>query len=77
VRAIRELVDDVVLVTEAEMLQAIRLLYERMGLVAEPAGAAATAAFLKQAPSSGPVALLVTGANISDSVRLRAGLPAA
>lgn len=77
VRAIRELVDDVVLVTEAEMLQAIRLLYERMGLVAEPAGAASTAAFLSQPPSSAPVALLVTGANISDSVRLRAGLPAA
>jgi len=76
VRAIRELVDDVVLVTEGEMLQAIRILYERMSAVAEPAGAAATAAFLKQAPSSGPVALLVTGGNISDAVRLRAGLPA-
>jgi len=75
VRAIRELVDEVVLVAEEEMLQAIRLLYERMGVVAEPSGAAATAAFLKQPPSSAPVALLVTGANISDSVRVRAGLP--
>jgi len=75
VRAIRELVDDVVLVTEDEMLQAIRLLYEHMDVVAEPAGAAATAAFLKQPPSSSPVVLLVTGGNISDSVRLRAGLP--
>jgi threonine dehydratase len=75
VRAIRELVDDVVLVTEEEMLQAIRLLYERMSVIAEPAGAAATAAFLNQPPSSGPVVLLVTGANISDSVRLQAGLP--
>ena len=75
VRAIRELVDDVVLVTEDEMLQAIRLLYEHMDVVAEPAGAAATAAFLKQPPSSAPVVLLVTGGNISESVRLRAGLP--
>jgi threonine dehydratase len=75
VRAIRELVDDVVLVTEQEMLESICLLYERMNVVAEPAGAAATAAFLKQPPSSAPVALLVTGGNISDSVRLQAGLP--
>jgi len=75
VRAIRELVDDVVLVTEEEMLQAIRTLYDHMGVVAEPAGAAATAAFLKQPPSADPVALLVTGGNISDAVRLQAGLP--
>jgi threonine dehydratase len=75
VRAIGELVDDVVLVKEEEMLHAIRLLYERMGVVTEPAGAATTAAFLKQPPPRAPVALLVTGGNISDSVRLQAGLP--
>jgi threonine dehydratase len=75
--AIRELLDDVLLVTEEEMIQAIKLLYDRAGVVAEPAGAAATAAFLKQPPSSAPVALLVTGGNISDSVRQQAGLPAA
>jgi threonine dehydratase len=75
VRSIRELVDDIVLVTEEEMLHAIRILYQRMGVVAEPAGAAATAAFLKRAPSSGPVVLLLTGGNISDAVRQQAGIP--
>ena len=48
VAAIRELVDDVVAVSEEEMIAAIRWLQEREQLIAEPAGAAATAAFLKQ-----------------------------
>jgi threonine dehydratase len=77
VRAIRELVEDVILVTEEELIQAIRALFDSNGVVAEPSGAAAAAAFLKQPISSGPIALLVTGGNITDSVRLRAGLPAA
>ncbi|HTU32662.1 MAG TPA: pyridoxal-phosphate dependent enzyme [Candidatus Acidoferrum sp.] len=76
VSAIRELVDDVVLVSEEEMLQAIRLLYEHAHVLAEPAGAAATAAFLKYSSSrdANPAVVLVTGCNISDAVRLRAGL---
>jgi len=75
VRTICELVDDVVLVSEDEMIDAIRLLYQRERVIAEPAGAATTAAFLKQPSAAGPVALLVTGANLSDDVRARAGLP--
>jgi threonine dehydratase len=46
VAAIRELVDDVVAVSEEEMLAAIEWLDAREQVVAEPAGAAATAAFL-------------------------------
>ena len=68
--------DDVVLVSEQELLGAIGLLHDREGIVAEPAGATATAAFLKQPYRHGPVALLVTGGNMSDAVRARAGLPA-
>ena len=77
VRAIRELVDDVALVAEEQLLHAIRVLYEREKVLAEPAGAAATAAFLKQPLREGPVVLVVSGANISDAVRSRAGLGAA
>ena len=73
VRAIRQLVDDVILVSEDEMIEAIRRLH-REGMTAEPSGAAATAAFLKH-PSSGPAVLLVTGGNITDAIRQRAGLP--
>src|SRR6185436_6086554 len=47
VRAIRELVDEVTLVSDDELLGAVRtLLFEEL-LVAEPAGAAATAAYLQ------------------------------
>ncbi len=76
VLAIRELVDDVVLVSEEELIGAIRLLHEGEKIVAEPAGAAATAAFVKKPYHHGPVALLVTGGNISSSTRAQAGLPA-
>lgn len=75
VRAIRQLVDDVVLVSEEQMLRAIAHLYGEEGVLAEPAGAAATAAFLARPPHEGSVVLLVTGANISDDVRRKAGLP--
>jgi threonine dehydratase len=74
VRAIRELVDDVILVSEDEMIAAIRRLHELHGIVVEPAGAAATAAFLKHIAAAGPAVLLVTGGNITDAVRQRAGI---
>jgi len=69
VEAIRRLVDDVVLVSEAEMVHAIRQLALDEHVVAEPAGAAATAAFLKSWSKHGAsVALLLTGANVSTEV---------
>ena len=75
VRVIRELVDDIVLVSEEQMLDAIRYLYEKEGVLAEPAGAVATAAFLANPVRDGPTVLLVSGANISQEVRRRAGIP--
>ena len=45
-RLIERLVDDVVIVTDDEILDAMRLLLERTKLLVEPAGAAATAALL-------------------------------
>jgi threonine dehydratase len=70
VRAIRELVDEVCLVSENELLQGIRALLFDEQLVAEAAGAAATAAFL-QNPSAfagRSVVLLVTGSNIPNEL---------
>jgi len=64
--AIRELVDEVVLVSEKELLRAIGRLVMDEHVVAEPAGAAATAAFLKSGKERpGNAVLLVTGGNIS------------
>ena len=75
VQAIRQLVDEIVLVSEDQMLQAIAHLYKHENVLAEPAGAAATAAFLARPPEKGNVVLLVSGANISDDVKQRAGIP--
>jgi threonine dehydratase len=72
VRAIQELVDDVRLVGAEQMLNAIQHLWANEPVMAEPAGAATTAAWLVDDCSSaldGPTVLLVTGANISESVR--------
>ncbi len=72
--AIRELVDEVRLVSEQELLDAIRILLLDEHVVAEASGAAAAAAFL-QAPSDyadAEIVLLVTGANLYPEVLRRA-----
>jgi threonine dehydratase len=74
VRDIRQFVDEVVLVSEEQMIDAIRHLYERENVLAEPAGAAATAAFLASSHQEGLTVLLVSGANISGEVKQRAGI---
>jgi threonine dehydratase len=70
VREIRELVDEVRLVSEDEMIHGIRTLLFEEHLVAEPAGAAATAAYLQNptAYAGRTVVLLVTGSNIPDQL---------
>ena len=73
VAAIRELVDEVVAVSEQEMIAAIGLLYDREQLIAEPAGAAATAALLKHPPAGRTSVVLVTGGNIAPTCDTRCG----
>jgi threonine dehydratase len=73
VASIRELVDDVRLVSEEQMLRAIRYLLFEEHIVAEPAGAAAMAALMQfNQVSGGNVVLLVTGANVAPDVLRRA-----
>jgi threonine dehydratase len=74
VRQIRKLVDEVYLVSEREMLEAIGTLLFDEHIVVEPAGAAATAAYLKNADkyAGRNIVLLVTGANITPDVLRRA-----
>jgi threonine dehydratase len=71
VSAIRALVDEVRSVTEEELLAAIRHLRRHEQITAEPAGAAATAAYLQDPPASGCSVLLVTGGNIAPDVLAR------
>jgi threonine dehydratase len=74
VREISALVDDFIVVSEEEMLAALRKLILDEHVVAEPAGAAATAALLKANGvfAGKTVVLLVTGANIPEKILLRA-----
>ncbi|HET6889311.1 MAG TPA: pyridoxal-phosphate dependent enzyme [Candidatus Udaeobacter sp.] len=71
---IRELVDEVRLVSESELLDAVRILLLDEHIVAEASGAAATAAFLQNpsAYADAEIVLLVTGANVSPEVLRRA-----
>lgn len=67
-------VDEVLLVEETEMLQAIRLVFEWEHLLAEPAGAAALAALLYhyRPVSNERVVVILSGGNVTDEVMLRA-----
>ncbi len=72
-RDVKRLVDEVVLVSEEQMLRAIETLLLEEHVLAEPAGAASTAALLKSSAGCGEhVALVVSGANISREVLRRA-----
>ena len=73
VRDVQNLVEDVVLVSEEQMLRAIDVLLLEEHVLAEPAGAASTAALLKSGTGHGDdVVLAVSGANISCEVLRRA-----
>jgi threonine dehydratase len=74
---IRATVDDVVLVTDEAIIDALRLLLERCKLLAEPAGAAGLAALLSgvvSVPAGAHVAVVISGGNV-DLERLRTFLP--
>jgi threonine dehydratase len=68
VAAIRELVDDIEVVSEGEMLAAIAHLHMHEHVTAEPAGAAATAAWMKRHDPERIAVVLVTGGNIAPDV---------
>jgi threo-3-hydroxy-L-aspartate ammonia-lyase len=70
---IRELVSDIVTVTEEEMLAAVRSLALRARLVAEPGGAVAVAACLSRSAAElgagdGPVVAVLSGGNIDPAL---------
>lgn len=67
VEDVRSVVDDVMHVSDAEMIEGMRALFNHAGLVVEPAGAAGIAAVKKLADelSGRRVGVIVTGSNIS------------
>jgi threonine dehydratase len=70
---VRALVDDVVTVSDAEIVTAMRLLFERVKVVAEPSGASALAALLggRVTTRGGTVAVVISGGNV-DATRFAA-----
>jgi threonine dehydratase len=70
---IRTLVDEVVTVADAEIVDAMRLLFERVKVVAEPSGATALAALLagRVALRGGSVGVVISGGNV-DAARFAA-----
>jgi threonine dehydratase len=70
---IRALVDDVVTVSDDEIVAAMRLLFERVKVVAEPSGASALAALLagRVELRAGTVGVVVSGGNV-DAARFAA-----
>lgn len=74
---IRSLVDDMVLVTDEELVEAIVFTLERGKLMLEPAGAAAVAALIAhriELPQGARVVAILSGGNI-DLARLKEMLP--
>ena len=61
----KELVEKVVLVSEAEIEEGFRFLYERAKLACEPAGAAAAAAVLSGKVDGGRTVCIVSGGNVA------------
>ena len=63
----RRLVDDVVLVTDRQILDAMRFLFERMKVVAEPSGAVGVAALIdgRILCANKRVGVIVSGGNIA------------
>ena len=69
---VRERVAEVVLVTEDEIADGFRFLYERAKLACEPAGAAAVAAVLAGKVGRGRIVCVVSGGNVA--ARTAAGI---
>jgi threonine dehydratase len=76
-RLARRVVDEIVLVEEAEIADALRVLHQRCGVTAEGSAAVGVAALLSgRVTLQGPAVLVITGANI-DADRLAAVLSGA
>jgi threonine dehydratase len=63
-RLIRANVDDIVTVAEDTILAAMRMLYERLGLVVEPSGAVPFAAVLEGKVTGTRLAIVLSGGNV-------------
>ena len=61
---VQRLVDEVVTVTDAQLVDAMRFLFERLKLVVEPSGAAGVAAVLGGAVQGARIGVVLSGGNV-------------
>jgi threonine dehydratase len=61
----REYVDDVVLVSEESIRQALDVVRDTLGMLVEPSGAVGIAAALQYPGTAAPLATIITGGNLS------------
>ena len=73
VEAMKTLVDDMVLVTEQALLEAQQDLTNELGVLVEPAGAAAWAACVADSASRSASLVIITGSNLRTSIGRVAG----
>ncbi len=64
VTRVNALVDDIVLVSDAQMLEAMRIAASTLGLLLEPSGAAGLAAIRAHRFAGDQIATILTGSNI-------------
>jgi len=64
----RAVVDDVVLVDDADLIDCMRLAVQTLGLLLEPAGAAGLAAIRTADVSGDRIATILTGSNVRPDV---------
>jgi threo-3-hydroxy-L-aspartate ammonia-lyase len=62
---VQRLIDEVVTVTDDEIVEAMRFAFDRMKLVVEPSGAVGIAAVLQGRVGAGRVGVIVSGGNVS------------
>jgi threonine dehydratase len=69
VARVRPLVDDFVLVDDADMVEAMRIIADTLGILVEPAGAAGLAAILRYDIPGERLAVLLTGQGLPAALR--------
>jgi threo-3-hydroxy-L-aspartate ammonia-lyase len=61
---VQQLVDEVVTVTDEQLVETMRFAFERLKLVLEPSGAAGLAAVLDGAVRGGRIGVVLSGGNV-------------
>lgn len=57
-------IDGVEVISDSEIIEAMRILFDSFGIVAEPSGAVSFAGYLKQRPEKGKSVCVITGGNV-------------